>query len=206
MKTMIPKGHECFSNDLYKEFNAIKNISINKIIIESKSFKLINIENITEITCQKNWKKYNREFQKLTKKREKKPQHKLMFHITNRFAAREIAKVGFDISKSKLKAFGRGVNLCSELSDVINFHHMHASKLGLSTIIVCQVQIGKSHANKSFDDQIVKLPDGNIYSKPEYYKPKKGFDSMYSESPYKKIWIIPSSARVYPSFLIDIKL
>ena len=203
---MKPKNQTHFSNDTYKESSAIRNEKIRTFISSSGNLNLENLENILLFTFKKNWKKYENEFKRLSDKILKNPQHKLMFHITNRKSAREIAKNGFDISKSKLMAFGRGVNLCKDLQGVIKFHPMHASRKGLSTIIVCQVQIGKSHGNRSFDEQVVELPDGNIYSKPEFYKPKIGFDCMYSESPHKEIWIIPSSARVYPSFLIDIKL
>lgn len=166
----------------------------------------IKIQDITTIENKKQWKKYQGEYNKFILKNHKRPFEKLMFHITNLKNAKEISNDGFSIKKSKMKAFGRGVNLCPSLKDVIHFHKIYKNKNDLYSIIVCRVVYFNSHSNSSDDSKVVTNPDGSYFTSPKYMKPKRGFDCMFSKHPYKKIWVIPSSSRVYPAFLINIKI
>lgn len=82
---------------------------------------------------------------------------------------------------------------------------MYTDKKNRSAVIITQALIGKAHSNSSDDEVIVKNEDDSYYTKPQYMKPRNGFDSMYSKSPYKEIWVVPSSSRVYPSYLVILK-
>lgn len=126
------------------------------------------------------------------------PSVKFMFHLTDTYSAQDILKNGFNVSKSYYKAFGKGINLCPKIKDVLKYKRMKRSNTGKVSIIIARVLIGRSHGNSSDDHEMIREPNGASYSKPKYMRPKKGFDSMYSLVPKKQIWIIPSSARVLP--------
>ena len=99
-----------------------------------------------------------------------------------------------------MRAFGKGVNLATNISHLKHYYSMYKNKNNNVSIIVCQVCVKKSHENES-DITEKKFMEKYGYSKPKYMSPKKGYDSMYSFD--KTIWIIPRSSRVYPSFVIE---
>jgi hypothetical protein len=141
--------------------------------------------------------KFEKEKEKLLDKGIK-PSIKTMYHLTDTKSAKLIIQNGFNPSRSYYKAFGRGVNLCPKLEDVIKYRRMRKSESKKVSIIVAKVLIGKAHGNSSSDETTVREVNGAVYSKPEYMMPKRGFDSMYSLNPLKQIWIIPSGSRVFP--------
>ena len=104
-----------------------------------------------------------------------------------------------------MRAFGKGVNLCHKFNELLKYNGMFKDKKGRSALIIFQVLIRKSHSNASDDQKIIKNSDGSYYTKPQYMFPQKGFDSMYSKAPHKEVWIIPSSQRVYPSYIVILK-
>ena len=123
-----------------------------------------------------------------------------MFHVTTQSAASKIAQEGFCVKLVKNLAFGRGVNLYRKIDSV----HEHLGRYDDRreiVLLVCQVLVGLAHENSSNLDEIV-YRNGAGFSKPRYYRPRKGFDSMHSDDEEKSIWVIPSKNRVYPSYLV----
>ena len=71
-------------------------------------------------------------------------------------------------------------------------------------MIISEAIVGKAHKNSSKDDIILYNEDGSYYTKPDYIRPPRGFDCMYSH-PGKKIWVIPSVQRVFPLYWIQFR-
>lgn len=190
-----PVKRQCSIDDVDStEKNKIKKLFMNKNI---------PIIQIQKVLCYKLWKKYIISKDKLKTKIRKKPKEYIMYHITKNKYAKSIAKNGLDISRSKYRAFGKGVNLSNDITHLKRYKDILGNPKD-ATIIVCQVYIGESHANYSDGGKDKEYHKKYGHSKPKYMSPKKGYDSMYAAN--KTIWIIPSSARVYPLFLIKIKL
>ena len=99
-----------------------------------------------------------------------------------------------------MRAFGKGVNLATNISHLKHYYNIYKNKNNNVSIIVCQVCVKKSHENES-NITAKDFRKEYSYSKPKYMSPKKGYDSMYGFD--KTIWVIPSSSRVYPSFVIE---
>lgn len=174
-------------------------------IAKSVKHSDFKIESISRIVSQEQWAKYRSQKSKLHKKIGKKPSERFFYHLTRCSSAKKIAKVGFNIKLSRLCAFGKGINLCTDFKNVLKYQRMYIDSNNRSALILTQGLVGKAHANSSDDNTIIRNNDGSSYTKPQRMLPRKGFDSMYSKSPSREIWIIPSSQRVYPSYLIIIK-
>jgi hypothetical protein len=189
---VIPSKYSLWEEKLETlQFSLPKDLKIHKAVRVENSFL---------------WRRYQRQVQSLRKKNDRKPVEKLMYHLTSVENALEISKHGFKIQKSRMRAFGKGVNLCLSMDDVLGFHKIYRNKKNLYSVIVCQVVYYKAHANSSNDIKIITNADGSYFTAPKFMTPKKNFDSMYSDRPYKKIWIIPSQARVYPSFILNVRI
>lgn len=150
------------------------------------------------------WSEYEKQFLALEKKYGARPKRKMLYHLTSFSRINNIVRTGFNIPKNSKSAFGRGVNLCKNIKYVLKFSCLY-SKEKETKILVCEVLLGKGHANKSDDNLVMKNKDGSIYSKPDFIMPNKGYDHMFSEQPYKEIWVVPSARRVYPSFILTLK-
>lgn len=163
-------------------------------------------EVLSETLCasRKRDLEFERERQRLASKGIK-TQTKYMFHLTDSKSARRIQSEGFQPSKAFYKAFGKGINLCPKIEDVLKYKRMRRSETKRVSILVVKVLIGKSHPNESDDQVIIREKNGANYSKPKYMMPKKGFDSMYSLRPLKQIWIIPNKKRAIPIVEIEIQ-
>lgn len=166
----------------------------------------MKIQGIIQNENPKLWKAYVRAYKNLEKTLRKKPSEKLMFHLTTHKNALKICQQGFDVNKSRMKAFGKGINLCPSLEEVLKFYRIYKNKKDVYSVVVSLVSVGKAHSNSSDDSILVKNKDGSYFTKPKHMQPKAGFDSMYSDKPLKKIWVIPLSARIYPCFVLKIKL
>lgn len=155
------------------------------------------VANVFVINSVRHIKRFKKEKIKFIE-RGVRPSVRVMYHLTDTNSAKKIVQNGFNSSLSYYKAFGKGVNLCPNLGDVIKYRRMRASKSGRVSVIVVKVLIGKAHGNSSNDEIMVRESNGASYSKPEFMMPKRGFDCMYSLDPLKQIWIIPSGSRVMP--------
>jgi hypothetical protein len=171
-------------------------------LIEHTDFE---IESISRIVSQLQWSKYKNQKLKLQQRIGKKPSEKIFYHLTKCSSAKKIVVNGFNVHNSRLHAFGKGINQCPNFKDVLKYHKMYSDNKNRSALFVTQSLIGKAHSNSSDDQVIVKNTDGSYYTKPQFMVPRKGFDSMYSKSPYKEIWVIPSAQRIYSLYLIILK-
>lgn len=161
---------------------------------------LREIDSISKVSSPILLKKYEMQQARLGKKNQQTPQQKNLFHITELSIAKKILKEGFRLDFCKNKAFGKGVYFCETARDTLTY----SKNDKLKALLVCKVLIGKAHQNSSDVTKIIKNKDGSIYSKPLYMRPKRGFDSMYSNSK-TKIWVIPASSRIHPQYLILFK-
>jgi hypothetical protein len=185
-----------------------------KLDITSSEFQIVSktlndpkiiIESISRIHSPDNWRKYQNQKLRLSHKLSINPSEKIFYHLTKCSSAQNILNNGFNIKFSKLRAFGKGINFCSEFKNIIKYYGMYSDRKERSALIINQVIIGKAHANSSDEQQIMTNPDGSYYTKPQFLSPKKGYDAMYSKTPYKEIWVIPSTERIYPIYLIILK-
>lgn len=128
---------------------------------------------------------------------------RILFHLTNNNSGKLIAQNGFDVSRGKTKAYGKGIYFTDKIIDLKRYlHHIHdKDESGSVTIMVCCVIIGKAHLNYS-DPSDLRYFEKYGYSRPKYMSPRKGYDSMYTKD---GIWIIPVSSRIYPKYLVKIK-
>lgn len=166
----------------------------------------LNIHQIIKIENSSLLKMYQLGCRKLELKHGSKPIQKWMYHLTTNENAVRISKEGFSIEKAKMKAFGKGINLCTSIQDVVGFHKIYKNKSNIYSILICRVAYLKPHPNSSDASRIITNLDGSFFTSPKYMSPKKGFDCMYSDRPYKKIWVIPSKSRVYPAYILKIKI
>jgi len=183
---MKPKNHK---NTLEKGICELKEIKKINIKIPKKFI----ISKIQENNCYLLWNKYKKECNRLHNYKTLR-----LYHLTETSNVKSICKNGFDISLSRMRAFGKGINLANTISHLKHYYNMYKNKNNNVSIIVCEVCVKKSHENES-DITADKFIEKYGYSKPKYMSPKKGYDSMYAGP----IWIIPSSSRVYPSFVIE---
>jgi hypothetical protein len=185
----------------------VKEISQNDhtfLRLKDKMPRGFTINSIVQNYQKKLWDKFCYEYKRL-ELRGSKTSRSLMYHLTTESNAKEILRNGFSFKNSKLRAFGKGVNLAPSIEEVVKYKILYPSKRQTYSILVCEVLTGNSHGNHSDDNVVVRTKCGSFYSKPQFMKPKVGYDSMYSLQPLKKIWVIPDPKRVYPSFLMTIK-
>lgn len=126
----------------------------------------------------------------------KSKKSKLMYHITSEENAIKILNNGFDVSLSKRGAFGKGINLTTEIN-----HLKHYYNKKLNYIVVCIVKFNKKQNNSS-GPEIIK-DNGEEYTKPKYVKPSKGYDILYVPGP--EIYVAPKTEQVYPILIGKIK-
>jgi hypothetical protein len=110
------------------------------------------------------------------------------YHTTSCAAARSIAENGFDPSRARSVAFGRGVNLGTSTEQAL----LYASAAGTTCTLVCAVAVGRSHANRS----MVREGDAGGDTVPLHMHPRPGFDSMHGAR--GRILVVPDPARVLP--------
>lgn len=127
----------------------------------------------------------------------KSKKSKLMYHITSEENAINILNNGFDIRLSKKGAFGKGINLTTDIN-----HLKHYYNKKTNYIIVCIVKFNKKQNNSSNNNIIIK-EDGVSYSKPKYIIPSKGYDILYVSGP--EIYVAPKTEQVYPILIGKIK-
>jgi len=115
----------------------------------------------------------------------------IMYHMTSLQSASTIMKDGFDPSKARSKAFGYGINVSTELEEVLRYAPDHEA-----CILFCIARYTRAMPNDSDCTQMVHevCNDGRkvSYSKPKYMYPPLGYD----------IYVFPSSEQVVPLFLI----
>ncbi len=124
-----------------------------------------------------------------------------MYHITSYENAKLILQNGFDVSKSHRGAFGLGINLSSDINHLRHYYNKDKTNY----IIKCNVKFNKEKKNYTQQNskgnmKWVKNNKGvDIYTKPKYTKPPKGYNSLYVPGP--EIYVIPTSQQVYPSLI-----
>ena len=126
--------------------------------------------------------------------------YKILYHVTKYKYAKNILENGFDISKSKNRAFGKGINLTDDI-----LHLKHYINNEFNTIIICIVKYNKLKLNnpyyKNIDSiQSKKYIDKYGYSKPSYMYVPREYDGFY----WKNIYVIKSKKLIYPLSLIKI--
>ncbi len=122
----------------------------------------------------------------------------IMYHITTKKNAKLIIKNGFDISLSKLGAFGLGINLTTDLNHLKIYYNMNKQN---NYIIMCNVKFNKKQRNIS-GNTLIEDENGNIYTKPKHITPSKGFDILYNKE--TEIYVAHFSNQVLPLFIYKI--
>jgi hypothetical protein len=121
--------------------------------------------------------------------------YKIMYHITSSENAKKILQNGFDISKSRTFAFGKGINLTSNINYLKNYYNEKNN-----TIILCIVKYNKLKQNFSDvknKEYLVKYG----YTKPKYMSVPKGFDGFYADN--SNIYVLKSKKLVHPLCIIN---
>ena len=126
------------------------------------------------------------------------PKRVIMYHMTSTKSAMKIMQVGFDPKRARSKAFGAGINVSSEIMEVLRY-----APEGINPcIIFCMVTYCRAMPNESDVTQMIHevCEDGAEvwYSKPTYMHPPWGYNVLRSG----KIWVFPSSEQVIPIFFI----
>ena len=122
----------------------------------------------------------------------------IMYHITTKKNAQSIIKNGFDISLSKIGAFGLGINLTTDLNHLKIYYNMNKQN---NYIITCNVKFNKKQKNIS-GNAVIEDKNGYIYTKPKHITQSKGFDILYNKE--TEIYVAPSSNQVLPLFIYKI--
>jgi hypothetical protein len=117
----------------------------------------------------------------------------IMYHITSKKNAESILKNGFNIELAKRGAFGKGINLTTDMN---HLHHYYSNKSNY--IVVCKVKYNKRKLNSSGPEMIDKYT-----TKPKYDYPLKGYDALYVKGP--EIYVIANTDQIYPVFICKVK-
>lgn len=119
-----------------------------------------------------------------------------MYHITSKKNAITILNEGFNIKLSKRGAFGKGINLATD----INHLRYYYDKEKINYIVVCKVKFYKKIVNTSGPEYI----EG--YTKPKFETPPEGYDALFAKtSPNNNyIYVIPNSEQVKPLYIAKI--
>lgn len=121
-----------------------------------------------------------------------------LYHATTKSAARSIIQNGFDISRSKRNAFGRGANFATNPKYLTHYKK--------STIITCLVRYNKKIPNPPFkftshiEQQKYIAKHG--HTKPTYMSPPPNSDLLY----YNNIYVVPNSVQILPIQITHLKL
>jgi hypothetical protein len=125
------------------------------------------------------------------------PKRVIMYHMTSRKSAMEIMWDGFDPKRARTKAFGAGINVSSELKEVLQY-----APDDEPCIIFCMVTYHRAMPNESDGTQMIHevSKDGAEvwYSKPKYMDPPPGYDALCCDD----VYVFPSSEQVIPIFFI----
>ncbi len=108
-----------------------------------------------------------------------KKKYKIMYHATSEKNAKSILKNGFDLSKSKTFAFGRGINLTNSIQ-----HLNHYLDKTNNTILVCLVKYNKLKYNPPYYKNIKskecqEFLQKHGYTKPSFMKIPTNYDGFY---------------------------
>ena len=126
----------------------------------------------------------------------------IMYHMTSKKAAMKIMQDGFDPKRARSKAFGAGINVSSEIMEVLRY----APECDDPCIIFCMVTYHRAMLNESDVTQMIHevREDGTEvwYSKPKYMDPPAGYDALCCDD----IYVLPSSWQVIPMFMIPCQL
>ena len=130
--------------------------------------------------------------------------YKVMFHLTSKINAESILNNGFDITKSKLGAFGYGINLSTDINHLKHYYEQNKSDY----LIICNVKFNKKKVNSTELNNngnmkwILNSEGEKLHTKPIYSKVPKGYDALYVKGP--EIYVIPNSEQVYPIMICKI--
>jgi len=170
-------------------------------ILKLTQFQASFIDSIFRISNMKLWRAYLKQRSIIAKRIDGDPHEQHLFHMTDYPNAERIVNSGFQVFCAKALSFGKGIYLANTAKETLKYGESFQSP----TIIITQVCIGKAHPNSSDITKIVYSPDGYAYSKPRFLKPRRGYDAMHSNDLEKSIWVIPSAARVYPSYVLRLR-
>ena len=174
----------------------------NKVVKKTKKYIYAKLHNLTsnntdislnDIILNKNKKLFSDFKKKLGKEM-------IMYHITNKESAKSILLNGFDTSRSHRGAFGKGVNLSTNINHLK--HYINKNNIDDNYIIKCIVKFNKLKKNKTLTNKngemlFVRNSKGNmLHSKPKYNTPPSGYNGLYVPGP--EIYVIPTSQQVYP--------
>ena len=120
-----------------------------------------------------------------------------MYHITTKDNAINILENGFDINLSKRGAFGKGINLTTDIYHLRNYYSENNEDDNY--IVVCKVKFYKKMLNTSGPE---RMSDGYT-TKPKFENPPEGYDALYGSGP--EIYVIPNSEQVNPLYIAKIK-
>ena len=160
--------------------------------------KKYSILNFYEIKNKKLKKNFDNEILKFYNKNQN-VKFKILYRISSVENALNIVENGFNSKYSKLRAFGKGINLTSTIDDLLYYVNMKKNNNNNFAIIVCKVVISKTHINDPANNNNKIFHNKYGYSKPTYMGIKKGFNAMHNS--YKIIWVIPSGKRIYPKYI-----
>ena len=121
-----------------------------------------------------------------------------MYHITSKDNAIKILENGFDVNLSKRGAFGKGINLTTDIFNLCNYYNK--TNEDDNYIVVCKVKFLKKMFNTSGPE---KMNDGYT-TKPKFETPPEGYDALYGSGP--EIYVIPNSDQVMPLYIGKIKM
>ena len=118
-----------------------------------------------------------------------------MYHITSKDNATKILEEGFNINLSKMGAFGKGINLTTDILHLLHYYNINNEEENY--IVVCKVKFYKKMLNTSGPEMI-----DEYNTKPKFETPPKGYDALYVKGP--EIYVIPNSEQIKPLYIAKI--
>ena len=127
--------------------------------------------------------------------------YKVMYHITTLENAKKILKNGFDVTRARLSAFGKGINLTDEIQ---NLKHYYDKKIK-NTVILCIVGYNKLKHNSSYYSDLKSEKSKEYikkygHSKPKYMTVPNGYDGF---STNVGIYVMKNKKNVLPLCVIE---
>jgi len=128
--------------------------------------------------------------------------YKILYHITTYKNAKNILKNGFNLSKSKKRAFGKGINLTDNYKHLFHYYN----KKNVNTVVVSLVKYNKLIYNPPFytskdSNNSSKYFAKHGHTKPTYMIVPKGYEGFK----YDSIYVMKSKKFVFPLFLFNYK-
>ena len=124
--------------------------------------------------------------------------YKIAYHITTFKNAQNILKNGFDVSKSKSFAFGKGINLTTDINHLKHYYYENTN-----IIILCIIRYNKLKYNTPLNDKeylkkygigaeeyIKKYKSSNV----RYMDVPKGYEGFYNDD----IIVMKNKKYVHP--------